>query len=260
MKKILVFSVVLAILAGCSVTSEKYKYQQRFDHFYNLLNSQEKKDFAEGSTDKVGVSIDKRASEDKKLAAAWLAVQTEEAINTFDGVQSVKFFREIILRELNREPFYRFMNALDASLQSDFAFKKDLNKTVEQALNIREISRLLDSVRMEYRLYGFSNIQIVDFFRNNSFPEISRRELYPVLKMLKDNQALGDFRIGNIASAVQKMEQALTKNVSAKYDFDAIKKRSSLTKTDIKTFLDIYYNVIMKEMDPDAVERTLGKF
>lgn len=260
MKKALTLLITLAVFAGCSVTSEKYKYQQRFDRFYNILNSAEKKDFAENSIDKVGASLDKRVAEDKKLAASWLAVQTEEAINTFDGVQSVRFFREIILRELNRNPFYRFMDLLDQKAQADFAFNNDFPKSLNQALGNRNLARLMDSVRTEYRLYGFSNDQIADFFRKVSFAEVSRKELYPVLKMLKNSMALADFRGGNISAASQKLEQALSKNISAKYDLDAIRKRSGLTKVDVKTFLDINYNVIMKEMDPGAVERTLGKF
>lgn len=260
MKNFLLLIAAFAVLAGCSVTSEKYKYQQRFDHFYNLLNADEKKAFSENDTNLAGTSLDKRLSQDKKLAASWLAVQTEEAINTFDGIQSVAYFRGIILRELNREPFYSFMDKLDAKTQYNFANKKDPAKLAEELVSNRDVIRIFDLVRTEYRLYGFSNAQIIDFFRNVSFPEVSRRELYPVLKLLKDNQAFADFRSGNTESASQKMEQAMTKNVSAKYDFEAIRKRAGLTKTDLRAFLDIYYNVIMKEMDAGAVERTLGKF
>lgn len=261
--KMTLFSLLaLMLLAGCSVTSEKYRYQQRVDRFYSLLNQEEKADFAAGNVARAGASIEKRVASDKKLAEDYSVLQTEEAINTFDGAQTVRFFREIILRELNRPVFYRFMKYLDAKSQYDFAFNKGFDADLTAKLNNNQFRNFMDIVRNEYRLKGFSNKQIAEFFRSISFPEVSRRELYHVLRILKESSqnALLDFKTGNTASAASQLDQALAKKPDIAADFAGIRERSGLTALDTARFLEVYSQIIMKEMDQGAVSRTLDKF
>jgi hypothetical protein len=265
MKKFLAFAsfaVLLVMVAGCSVTSEKYRYQQRIDRFFNLLTQEEKTSFAAGDIVQAGNSIDKRLASDKKFADGFTAVQTEEAINTFDGQQTIRFFREIILRELNRPPFYQFMNKLDSKAQYDFAVRNNFYQDLSAKYAERDFKNFFDTLKTEYRLAGFSNQQVADFFRNISFPEVSRRELYHVLSLLKSTSvtALSAFRDGNTAAAALQLDQAISKMPVIANGFSDIRDRSSLTKVSTAQFLEIYYNVIIKEMDQGAVTRTLDKF
>lgn len=258
---LLALILAAATLAACSVTSEKYRYQHRFDSFYNLLDREEASLFASNNLVQVAERLEKRMASDPKLVAAYRDAQTDEAILTFGVSQTVRFYREIILRELNRNNYYRFMNYLDAASQTDLVRRRDIGKNLESLSETnRGFRAFMDGLKKEYRLYGFSNPQITDFFRTVSFPELSRREFYPLLKLLRDTRALQDFRTGQTASAAQKLDQAVTGNLAARHELDAVRKRSGLTKMSTQDLLSAYYDIVMKEMDQSAVQRTLGKF
>jgi hypothetical protein len=261
MNKIIAIGIVLFFLSGCSVTSEKYRYQWRFDKFYNLLSDEEKADFRNADYAKVGLSLDKRASGDKKLVAELKKVKEYEAITTFSGEQTAHFFREIILRELNRNNYYRFMKFLDSKAAVSFSknenFMEVFNKLYQSD---HAFKNFIDNMKTEYRLYGFSNEQVVQFFRNVTFPEATRKELYYLLKELKEGQALDDFKSGSLEASAKKLDDALKKLITMGMDFDNMKSRAGLSKLDTFSVLEIYSKVVMKEMDPYAVERTLLKF
>ena len=172
MKKIALIGFILILTAGCAVTSEKYRYQQRFDKFFHLLSEEEKAMFRKADFAGAGQSIDARLLSDKKFSNAWRTVQFAEAITTFDGVQSIRFFYTIILRELNRPRYAEFMKHLDAPAAEAFVRNAGFD-AVGEALIKKDNSfkSFLDKQRSEYRLYGFSNPEIFAFFRNN-FPNI----------------------------------------------------------------------------------------
>ncbi len=261
MNKSLIIFFMIVFISGCAVTSEKYRYQGRIDNYYKLLNNDEKDAFRNGDYDQLAASFSKRIEADKKLSNEFIKVQQYEAITTFDAKQTAHFFREIILKELNRNNFYSFMNFFNEKSQLDFArnsnFSEDFNNLYN---NNREFKKFIDNLKTEYRLNGYSNDQIIKFFRNISFPEVSRRELYHVFEILKDFQGVNEFTNGNVILAAQKVDSGVTKLVTADMAFNELKKRTSLTRLNTSELLDVYYNVILKEMDPYAVARTLMKF
>jgi hypothetical protein len=253
--------IALALLTNCSVTSEKFRFQWRFDHFFNLLNDSEKNAFREDNLDALGSSLEQRLSTDKKLKEQMRSVQFYEAITSFDAKQTGHYYREIILKELNRPQYYRFMKLLDAPLQSAFAKNDNFSALANQYYQSNAgFKAFIDNMKTEYRLYGFSNEQVYYFFRNTSFPEVSRRNLYPLLKILKASNALADFKTGNLSSASAKLDEALKTVITTQSDLDGLKTDSGLTKADSASLIDIYYHVILKEMDQGAVEQTLSKF
>jgi len=262
MRKIIYFILIIVFISGCAVTSEKYRYKVRFDNFYFLLNDSEKQLFASNKFQELGDSLKARLSNDKSLKEKWHSMQVAEAIYSFSPYETAKFFREIILRELNRENFYYFMNLLDSSSQIAFAkdpsnFLQIFEKYYNQNTRFRHF---VENLKTEYRLYGFSHEAILKFFRYISFPEVSRREFYYILKLLKSSQALNDFKAGNISEAVKKLDSYLSIQRVASDEWQRIKVNSSFTKLSSNEILEIYYNVIMKEMDADAVKKTLAKF
>src|SRR5271157_2382562 len=103
MAKIITVLIISGLFLGCSITTEKYRYKLRFDRFYFLLDSQEKVYFASGELDKLAASLNPRLISDKNLYSKWKDIQYYEAISTFDALQTSHFFREIILKELNRD-------------------------------------------------------------------------------------------------------------------------------------------------------------
>lgn len=260
MKKIVYF--ILILFLGCAVTSEEYRYKKRFDNFYSIMDNNEKQLFALNKLQELGDSLRKRLLVDKNLKEKWHSMQVAEAIYSFSPYETAKFFREIILRELNRKNFYYFMNLLDSPSQIEFAknpinflstFEKYYNK------NIR-FKHFIENLKTEYRLYEFPNEEILKFFRYISFPKVSRREFYYILKLLKESKALDDFKLGNISSASEKLDSYLSIQRLAGEEWQRIKINSSFSKLSSNEILDIYYNVIMKEMDTGALKKTIAKF
>ena len=261
MNKIIVLGIVLFFLSGCSVTSEKYRYQIRFDRFFNLLSEQEKASFRNADYAGTGQSIDKRAETDQKLALELKKVREYEAITPFSGEQVAHFFGVTILRELNRNNYYKFMNFLDSDQAVSFSkndnFMDSFNKLYQ---NKNDFKNFIENMKTEYRLYGYSNEQVVNFFRNVSYPEATRKEFYYLLKILKESQALEDFKSGKIEESAQKLDAAVKNLITLGMEFDDLKEKAGLKKLNSFSILEVYSKVVMKEMDTYAVERTLLKF
>ena len=261
MNKIIAIGIILFFFSGCSVTSEKYRYQWRFDKFYSLLNDDEKAGFRNADYSKVGLSLDKRITEDKKLDTDLKKVKEYEAITTFSGEQTAHFFGEIILRELNRNNYYQFMKFLDPKAAVSFLKNENFAEAFDKLYQSNHaFKNFIDNMKIEYRLYGFSNEQVVQFFRNVTFPEATGKEFYYLLKILKEGRALDDFKSGSIETAAQKMDVSLKKLITLGMEFENMKNGAGLSALDTFSVLDIYSKVVMKEMDPYAVERTLLKF
>lgn len=251
---------MLLSLFSCTVTSEKYRYQKRVDHYTRLLNAEETSAFRANRMEDLASSFSGRIGKDPKLASAYQKVLIDEAIPTFSVTQAASFYREILMRELTRPLFYQLMNALNPLQQEAFVRSSNFAQGLEQASANADVSKALELARKEYRLNGYSPAEIADFFRTVSFPQVSRRELYPLLSILKTTGGLPEFLAGKTADAAQKLEKKLPYDAALKEAFAALKERTSLTKVGTKVLLDLYLEVIMKEMDPYALKQTLSKF
>ena len=255
------FILLFSFLTGCAVTSNDYQYRMRLNHFYNLLTEDEKASLRASDYDKFGASVDQRLSADEKFRNGFIQVQRYEAVTTFDGKETGRFFKEIILREFNRGNFYRFMNLLNSTEQIAFVQNSNFGATFDQLYKTNgKFKGFIDNVRNNYCLYGYSNEDIARFFRNVSFPQVSRMELYYLLQILQKVNALDDFEKGNIQQAAKTLRDNFSKAYTLKNNFDDIQKISGITKVDLPSFLNLYNTVIMKEMDQYAVARTFDKF
>jgi len=259
MKKLVFIFAGILFFSSCAVTSDKFQFQKRMDNFYKLLNKDEIADFSKGDYTAFSNSMDSRLSNDQKLASAFSLVQENEAITTFDSFQTANFFRETILLELNRANYYRFMNFLDAKKQEAFvrgdSFQEQFDSMYKTDGNFRGF---IDNLRTEYRLVGFSNDEITAFFRNVCFAEASRKEVYYLLQLLNEINCINDFLKGDIKTASAKLDEGAGDSHPLQSDeLDSIRKLSGLTEVSSSTLLDLYYSVIMKEMDPYALSRTI---
>jgi len=255
---ILIFSI---IINSCTVTSEKYRYNWRISKFLNLLTEEEREAFKNNELSKLGVSLDYRISNDTDLSNKIRKIQEYEAITAFNGTQMAYFYRYTLLKELNRDNFYKFMDLLTADEQVEFAKNTNFDLiSGEKYDKDNKFKNFVDYLRDNYNLKNYNFKQLYKFFREVSFPEVSRRELYYLLKVLSETKALDDFKKGEINSASQILDLSLQKSISIKYEFNRIKKSSSLSKLNTYQILDVYYNVIMKEMHPNALRKTLEKF
>lgn len=260
----LLFCLILLswfLVSSCTVTSEKYRYQGRFDSFFHLLNDTEKDAFRMNDLNAFASSLEKRLAADTKLNESWRKMQFNEAITSFDAAQTAHFFHDVMLRELNRPRYMAFMKFLKADAQADFARNNQFEVSGDSLYQTdSSFKSFIDNMKTEYRLYGFSNKQVYEFFRSVSFPEVSRRNLYSILKTLKSAQAIDDFKAGRTAEAADKLEKAVKSIVTLDYELEKIRTDTGLTKVDIATLVDIYAKVVMKEMDQNAVIQTLAKF
>lgn len=260
MRKLLI--AVLAVLAfsGCAVTSEKYRYQTRFDKFYHLLNDEEKVLFAANDMRGVGQSLARRQAADRDLSNAMKAVEDYEAITSFSDEQTAGFFRNVILKELNWPNYYRFLKSFTGQELTLFANGAGFDPVVEARYQSdRKFRAFMDDLRKEYRFYGFSNQQIVHFFRMISFPEAAGKQLYWLLEAMKKALVLEDFRAGNVAEAARKLSAGGKGNLGA-FDVVEIRKLTGLENMDMALFLDTYARVVIPQMDAEAVEKIWMKF
>lgn len=250
------------LLFGCSVTSEKFRYQSRFDRFYFLLNNDEKGYFASGDLDKLSASIKPRLESDKALNKHWDDVQYYEAISGFNPAQTAHFFREVILKELDRDYYYKFMGMLDAGRQKEFAltngFMDSYLRLYKQNPSFKSI---VDSIKKDGRLYGFSDSQVYGFLRHTIFPESCQKySFFSLLKLLKECGALADFKAGNIALAAQKLGLFVQNSQEHAAQLQNISSKSGLSALPVPDLLLVYNSVVLKEMDPYALSHTLAKF
>lgn len=263
MKKVLLIAVLVSLIGGCAVTSESYRYKTRFDDFYSLLNDQEKTYFNADQLTELGASLDARAASDPELSVNLREVKIHEAITTFDGFETARFFRYIILRELNRPNYYKLMNFLSNSEIEAFATGNGFETLFKQKIESdRKFEKFVASLKKEYRLYDFTDEQLIYFFRTVIFPDVTEKQVYYLFDMLKKMFLLDPFLKGETATAAQQLAAKLQGNGAATYKmaWNDIRKYSGLANTDIPTFLSIYYNVVMKEMDADALKETIMKF
>ncbi len=262
MIKIMPVLIISLILAGCSSTSEKYRYKLRFDRFYFLLNGEEKGYFASNDLDKLAGSVASRLSNDAKLMEKWRDMQFNEAIATFDPYQTSHFFREIILKELNRDNYYLFMKELDSKAQLEFALNTNfMSYYIRYYKTDGLFKSLVDSLKTDYRLYNFSDEELYYFLRHTIFPESTQKEMvFYLLKLLNGCGALSDFKAGNYTSAALKLKNDIQNNPVNALEFEKIRKASGLTMLTLEDLVRIYGSVVMKEMDPYALSHTLSKF
>ncbi len=244
-------------LNSCTVTQEKYRYQQRFDHFYSLLSDSQKRLFRKNSLEELGKSIDDRKKSDAIFAVGLKKVTEYEAIATFSGSATASFFRDTILRELNRPHFYRLMNSLSGEDQVRF-IRRDF--TVLEKIENRKFKKLMNEAVQDYRLVDFTPEEVFDYYRNVSFNEVARRHLFLLLSILKEAKILDYFIVGRVDEAAKQLDGAMKNNVALEMKLDELKKLSSLTHVSSLQLLRLYSEIVMKEMDPKVLERTIGKF
>jgi hypothetical protein len=227
-----------------------------------LLDKDEKAYFASDDLYKLSVSLSNRLSGDNNLKEKWRAMQFYEAIATFDPYQTAHFFREIILKELNRDNYYTFMKELDAQAQKEFALNTNFMFYYDRYYKTDVFFRsLIKSLKTEYRLYDFSDNEICYFLRHTVFPEASQKEMvYYLLKLLSGCGALADFKSGNYAAASLKLKSNMQNNPASALEVERIKKASGLTMLSVDDLLQIYGSVVMREMDGYALSHTLSKF
>ncbi|MCX7881690.1 MAG: hypothetical protein N2314_00505 [Brevinematales bacterium] len=254
------FFLCVSFVMGCAVTTVEYRYKQRFDHFYKLLNDKEKSAFRADDFATVGKSLEERMSKDKNLSNAMDRVMFDEAIHTFRMDQVAMFFKRYILPGFHEDDYATFVQALPQSVLLKFAL---WDKTV-----VEDIQALLQKDKRlgtwwrhattDGRLGDFSLAEAVSFYRWYIFVEKTRKEVYSVVKFLYDQKLLKAF-LENMPEFGSRLEK-LSQEVVVARELKVVKRRAFLSSLGDKEFFQVYREVVFREMDQEALAKTIAMF
>ncbi|MFN4216447.1 MAG: hypothetical protein ACK4HQ_03485 [Brevinematales bacterium] len=259
MKKGLLFSLVV-MLVGCAVTTVEHRYKERFDHFYRLLNKEERAAFCADDFATFGTLLEHRMASDQELSNAMDKVMFDEAIHTFRMDQVGLFFKRFILTGFHQDDYAFFVSTLSSQVLMKFAYNE---KTVVQDIQAliqkdKKLSSWWKKVRTDGRLGDFSLEQVLAFYRQYIFPAKTRSEVYYVVKLLSDNKLLRVFLDGS--PDFESRLKEIKKQIVISREIKAIKQRALLSSLNDEEFFRLYREVIFKEMDRDALKKTLAMF
>ncbi len=253
--------ILLSILTSCGNLTEEHRFKKRFDRFYEFLSQDEKNYFAGNDLPALALSLDKRMEGNTNLITAWSEIKDGESISTFSTLQAADFFYTIILREIHRDHFREFMNALDAENQYAFAMGRDYQTLLSSLYDKdKNFKRMIDRMKTEYRLYGFSNEAVFEFLHEIPYPEASRRQLYYILTALNEVKAVPSFVSGDLSQCDQLLEAGLKSSFLFKRSFDALKTRTTMTHLSNLQLLEVYRDIAFRQMDKEAAAKTIAKF
>lgn len=258
-KKALVL-LFLLLVVGCAITTVEYRYKERFDHFYQLLNDQEKKVFCADDFLSLGKSLEMRIKQDESLAKAIDTVMFDEAIHTFRLDQVGYFFKRYILTGFHQDDYDKFIKMMSKEMLLKFIAKdpsliQDLNALRQKNHNF---DRWWRSLLKDGRLGDFSPEEIVSFYRNYIFPERTHSQVYYVLSFLADKKLLKLFLTGG--NEVFSQSNYFVQGFVAEREVAAVRERAGLSKLSYGEFFWVYREVIFQEMDREAFRKTLAKF
>lgn len=264
MKPVVTLLSLMLFISGlnsCSVLTEEYRFKKRFDRFYEFLSKEEQKAFSSRDLGQVSLSLEQRISADTNLIQEWREIKDGEAITTFSTADAVQFYYSVILKEIHRSHFPEFMALLDAETQYQFAMGQGYTPSLERLYQEnRAFQKLTDRSKEDHRLYGFSNEAVWDFWQEISYPEFSRRELYYVLAALQQVKSVEAFIQKDLDTCTRQLEAGFRSGYLFQKQFDALRKRSTLSRLDTRRFLEVYYDIAFRQMDKEAAQKTIAKF
>ncbi len=260
MKKAWFVFLLGLVLVGCEITTVEHRYKQRFDHFYTLLNDEERAAFRADDFVRLGRLLDQRMTQDEGLSNAMDAVMFDEAIHTFRMDQVGMFFKRYILTGFHQDDYQTFVNILPVPTLVKFA-KNDLSVVSEVEILVnsdRKLASWWKKVQTDGRLGDFSLAEVLSFYRGYIFAERTRSQVYYVVKFLSDQKLLGMFLKGD--RAFFERIGALKSQVMAMRELRLLKSRAGLERLSDEEFFQVYRDVVFPEMDQTALKKTLAMF
>ncbi|NPV38466.1 hypothetical protein BREVNS_0290 [Brevinematales bacterium NS] len=255
-----VFSFLIVMLVGCAVTTVEHRYKQRFDHFYRLLNKEEKAAFCSDDFATFGKLLENRMASDQELSNAMDKVMFDEAIHTFRMDQVGLFFKKFILTGFHQDDYAFFVSALPSQVLVKFAYDEKAVARDIQALiqKDKRLSSWWKKVTTDGRLGDFSLEQVLSFYRRYIFPVKTHAEVYFVAKFLSDNKLLKAFLEGS--PDFENRLKEIKKQIVISREIKAIKERAQISSLSDEEFFRLYREVILREMDKGALAKTLAMF
>lgn len=245
----------LSITTSCAIQGEVYRLQTRMDYWYQLLNTEEQKLFAQRQINTLGKILDQKEQEDPTFQEKIRVVRINEAIMSFDGEQTTQFFYRVMLRDLAKFSYEEFISSLSSEEVSLFIHNPD-SMIQNPPPHTKEI---LDNARNNYGFQGFNDQEIIQYYRTVSLSANYYVVIYDILAFLAKYRSMDPFLQGNIDQSlsvfdnIAKLKKSRNipvrnqaeKDIATWNDFQ---KRTHLSHLNQKEFL-ILSAQILSEMD-----------
>ncbi|MGL4560906.1 MAG: hypothetical protein ACRCV0_01285 [Brevinema sp.] len=256
-----ILMIILLVMTSCAIQGEKFRLQTRMNHWNTLLNDQELQLFAQNNTNELGHMLDQKEQE-TEFADRLRQIRINEAIMSFNGVQTAHFFYNTLLKDLVKFSYAEFMSSLTPQNQLFFMYQ-----TNYPADSFASSSKIIDQAIKIYGMKGFTKEQVVTYYRTISMPQVIYPLVYDVLAFFAKYQMFEPLLMGDIdqsiiifdmlQNAIKSTRISLRKQAEQDIKFwNNIKKRSLMTVSD-KEFLEVISMVILPEMDVDVRTKTI---
>lgn len=184
MKKYLLLTFF--IFGACAIHGEVFRLQNRMEALYELLDDNDEKLFAAQKITELGMSLDTKAQTNENFNTALRNVRIHEAIMSFDGEQTAHFFYHVLLRDLAKFSYNDFFNSLTSE-------EKILFITQDSLDNYTQKTDILAKAKKNYGFKSFSDEQVLNYYKNISFPANYYPIVYETLAFLARYRSLETF-------------------------------------------------------------------
>ncbi|MGL4394185.1 MAG: hypothetical protein ACRCS8_03070 [Brevinema sp.] len=253
--------LILFMTSSCAIEGEIYRLQTRMSHWNKLLNESELQLFAENQTNELGTILDQKEA-DPEFAQKLRQLRVNEAIMSFDGVQTAHFFYHTLLKDLVKFSYEEFMTSL--STEEQILFMTQTNYSDE---SFSSSIKIINNTK-NYGMKDFTREQVLAYYRHVSMPQVMHVLTYDILAFIAKYQLLDLFLAGNIdavSGLFKFLEDAqrstkISLRKQAEQDLKIwkdLKTRSFLKVSDVE-FLGLLASVILPEMDQEARNLTIA--
>ncbi|MGL5722108.1 MAG: hypothetical protein ACRCY4_06900 [Brevinema sp.] len=252
------------LLGGCAIQGEVFRLQERMRVWNELLPQEQRVLFAQNDTNTVGAFLDEQEASSPEFAQKLRDIRVNEAIMAFDGVQTVHFFYNTLLKDLAKFSYAELINSLTADEFNLFLDQVDGSGIA----NIAKVAGVLNYARSAYGMPDFSDADILMYHRQKSMPAHLYIVVYDTLTFAGRNSLLADVYNGSY-QGIDETLKAMRQNVKsrrpqtrrvAKAGIDEwvyILSRAQVPAMADSDFMKIIVEKILPEMDEDVREKIL---
>lgn len=243
MKKYLV--LLLLMLNSCAIEGEVFRLQNRMNSLYQLLDDHEEQLFASNNLEALGESLDKKEITNEEFRQSLREVRINEAIMSFNGQQTAHFFYNILLRDLAKFSYEEFFHSLSNEEKISFISQNELPSYVKQ-------KSIITKAKKHYGFRSFSDKQIINYYKQVSFPANYHPTVYETLAFLARYRSLQSFLQGDIDGSLAMFENIKQLSQSRRIP---IRKQG---EKDLKTWKDIKARVYMENLSDKEFLKVLA--
>ncbi|MGL4387999.1 MAG: hypothetical protein ACRCTJ_01225 [Brevinema sp.] len=259
MKYILLIGIFF--MSSCAIQGEKFRLQTRMNHWNTLINEQEMQLFADNKTNELGLILDQK-EHNPEFADQLRQLRVNEAIMSFDGVQTAHFFYNTLLKDLVKFSYKEFIYSLKSEEQYLF-----MSQSTYKTDDFTSSAKIIQNATKIYGMKNFTKDQVLSYYRNVSMPQVMHVLAYDILAFMAKYQMLNIFLSGNISQASElftflnnsQHSSKISLRKQAEQDlkiWDHLKKRSFLNVSNQELLTFIFYTVL-PEMDQNVRNQTI---